>query len=411
MANENYDIISVGGGLAGAATAAVMARAGARVLILEKETAFRDRVRGEWIAPWGIAEARHLGLLDVLDRAGAHQLPTLAGRSLKARPVVAPNGDVPLTFAHHEMQEEVLKHAAAAGAEIIRGASVTSVANGPFGIVEYKFDGAVCSTSARLVIGADGRSSLVRKEFGREPQVHRAGRLLAGVRVGGITGDPSVGYFIIREDAGGLVSLFPQGNGLGRAYVFVAAGDASTFSGPQGFQKFVEASIAMGVPAEEFANAYPIGPLAAFIADDSWIEHPAEGSLVLVGDAAGISDPTWGMGLSLALRDAHTLAEALMGTRDWTTAIHQFAEAHDRYYGAIVTAENWQSDLQLQDNPEANRRRKHAMRLWSKEPDRMVDLPGLGPAVDVSEAARHRFYGEDVPFEVTEGASAGKAAA
>jgi flavin-dependent dehydrogenase len=48
-----YDIIAVGGGLGGAAVANVMARAGARVLVVERETHFRDRIRGEFMEPWG----------------------------------------------------------------------------------------------------------------------------------------------------------------------------------------------------------------------------------------------------------------------------------------------------------------------------------------------------------------------
>jgi 2-polyprenyl-6-methoxyphenol hydroxylase-like FAD-dependent oxidoreductase len=51
----------------GASTLAIaMARSGARVLVLEKETKFRDRVRGEALAPWGVAEARKLGIADLL---------------------------------------------------------------------------------------------------------------------------------------------------------------------------------------------------------------------------------------------------------------------------------------------------------------------------------------------------------
>jgi hypothetical protein len=39
-----------------------MARSGARVLIVERETKFRDRIRGEALQPWGVAEARKLGI-------------------------------------------------------------------------------------------------------------------------------------------------------------------------------------------------------------------------------------------------------------------------------------------------------------------------------------------------------------
>jgi flavin-dependent dehydrogenase len=58
----DYDVITVGGGLGGAALAKVLAENGVHVLVVERETTFKDRVRGEWIAPWGVAEAQKLGL-------------------------------------------------------------------------------------------------------------------------------------------------------------------------------------------------------------------------------------------------------------------------------------------------------------------------------------------------------------
>ena len=62
----DYDLIIVGGGLAGSAMATAMARTGAQVLVVEREPAFRDRVRGEGMLPWGVAEARELGIYDRL---------------------------------------------------------------------------------------------------------------------------------------------------------------------------------------------------------------------------------------------------------------------------------------------------------------------------------------------------------
>src|SRR5262249_13111740 len=58
----SYDIVTIGGGLAGASLAWLMASRGARVLVLERTAAFRDRVRGEVLVPWGVADARRLGL-------------------------------------------------------------------------------------------------------------------------------------------------------------------------------------------------------------------------------------------------------------------------------------------------------------------------------------------------------------
>ena len=54
----DYDVVIAGAGIGGSALATVLARAGRSVLVLEKKTAYRDRVRGEWMAPWGVAEGR-----------------------------------------------------------------------------------------------------------------------------------------------------------------------------------------------------------------------------------------------------------------------------------------------------------------------------------------------------------------
>src|SRR5262245_65114007 len=64
------DVVIVGGGIAGNALATVLARAGKMALVLERSSVYRDRVRGEFIQPWGVAEARRLGLEETLVRAG-----------------------------------------------------------------------------------------------------------------------------------------------------------------------------------------------------------------------------------------------------------------------------------------------------------------------------------------------------
>jgi 2-polyprenyl-6-methoxyphenol hydroxylase-like FAD-dependent oxidoreductase len=67
-------VITVGGGLAGAALAKRLAENGIRVLVLEREVAFRDRVRGEQMHCWGVAEARSLGLHELLLETCGHEV-------------------------------------------------------------------------------------------------------------------------------------------------------------------------------------------------------------------------------------------------------------------------------------------------------------------------------------------------
>ena len=69
MSNQP-EIVIVGGGIGGGALATVLARAGLSVGVLERDLDPVDRVRGEFMAPWGVAEAARLGLLEKLSCTG-----------------------------------------------------------------------------------------------------------------------------------------------------------------------------------------------------------------------------------------------------------------------------------------------------------------------------------------------------
>ena len=74
---EVSDVVIVGGGIAGSALAYALASAGRTVTVLESSVEYEDRVRGEAMMPWGVKEARDLGVEQVLLDAGAHVAPGL----------------------------------------------------------------------------------------------------------------------------------------------------------------------------------------------------------------------------------------------------------------------------------------------------------------------------------------------
>ena len=172
MQSKTYDIITVGGGLGGSALAKAMAEHGARVLVVERERHFKDRVRGEAMHPWGVAEARALGIYKLLHEACGHEIPWrdtyLGSERLFHRDLstTTPQRAAEFAFYHPTMQEVLLTAAAEAGAEIRRGARVRGVKPGPVPTVEIEHDGQVEEVRTRLVVGADGRASLVRKWAG-----------------------------------------------------------------------------------------------------------------------------------------------------------------------------------------------------------------------------------------------------
>jgi menaquinone-9 beta-reductase len=174
-----FDVITVGGGLAGSTLGAALARAGRKVLVLERETHFRDRVRGENMLPWGVAVARRLGLVDDLLAAGGHQ-PRFWNTYFMGNPVehrdlraTTSHGETALNIYHPGMQEALLQRAIACGAEVKREANVFNVDAGPgrSPAVTFEYAGHLHTVTGRVVVGADGRASQVRSWAGFE--VHR----------------------------------------------------------------------------------------------------------------------------------------------------------------------------------------------------------------------------------------------
>jgi 2-polyprenyl-6-methoxyphenol hydroxylase-like FAD-dependent oxidoreductase len=131
-----YDVLAVGGGLGGATLAKSLAERGMRVLVVEQTQMFKDRVRGEAVQPWGVADAKALGVYDLLRQTCGHEQPWidlfLGPTQLMHRdlPATTPQAAPMLTFYHPQMQETVLGAAAEAGAEIRRVATVKGVRPG-----------------------------------------------------------------------------------------------------------------------------------------------------------------------------------------------------------------------------------------------------------------------------------------
>jgi 2-polyprenyl-6-methoxyphenol hydroxylase-like FAD-dependent oxidoreductase len=399
MARDGYDLITVGGGLAGSVLAKTMAEAGARVLVLERETQFKDRVRGEGMMPWGVVEARALGIDAGLRVTGGHDLFTW---NVHVGPTPGPSRDLvtttaagtpALSFYHPDMQEVLLDAAARAGAEVRRGVTVSGVAPGTPPTVWLDGNGRREEIQARLVIGADGRASRVRSWAGFEVKHDPQRLLIAGVLLDG-TAVPDDGVHLI-QGIGELTIPFPLGNGRARVYVAHHNGlDRKRFQGEADLPRFIEESVRIGAPSEWYNGATIAGPLATFDGADTWVPHPYKDGVALVGDAAASTDPSWGQGLSLTLRDVRVLRDQLSATDDWSEAGQAYARAHDQYYGVLHTAEDWFTQLFMEIGPQADARRARALPLIAEDPSRVPDILLDGPGLSVDDDLRSRFFGE-----------------
>lgn len=402
MTQGTYDIITVGGGLGGAALAKVMAEHGARVLVLERETQFKDRIRGEFMAPWGVAEAQALGIDGLLRAAGGQDLPYVdlyvGGVQMEHRDLrtTTLQGQPVLSVYHPAMQEVVLQAAANAGAEVRRGAVVRDVKRDGSPTVVIEQNGRTEEHRARLVVGADGRGSLVRKWAGFSSQHDPEQMLIAGVFFANMPIPPDDANHITLDLVRGHTALlFPQGRGQVRAYFACRTEGSVRLQGAADIPRFVEESVQAGMPSEWFAGARAIGPLATFDGAATWAPHPYHAGIALIGDAAGASDPTWGQGLSLTLRDVRVLRDLLVSHDDWEAAGHAYAQEHDRHFHVINTVNNYQTEIFFAAGEEAEARRMRALPLIAQEPTRRLDHNWSGPDLPLDEMVRRRFFGEE----------------
>lgn len=327
----NPEVAIVGGGIAGSSLATVLARAGKEVLLLERQPEYRDRVRGEYMANWGVLEARELGLEDVFRSAGfataRYRVPydeviprQAAEAAVQDTSCLVPGVDGGLCTSHPAACAALAEAAAESGATVIRGVEQVETAVGRRPSLAFR-NGARFRVRPRLVVGADGRSSSVRAMAGIELHRVEPTHLITGMLAKGVTGWANDRYTLGTEKDLQFL-IFPQAGGRLRLYACAGLDDTRRWAGPEGPRRFLEtfARLTCLPNAERFASASVAGPCATFTAEDTWTDSPTADGVVLIGDAAGYNDPNIGQGQSLAMRDVRVMSELILGSSDWSPA-------------------------------------------------------------------------------------------
>ena len=399
MTTGTYDLIIVGGGVGGAALAGAMASAGVRALVLEAETRFRDRVRGEAIMPWGVADAKLLGLEHTLIQAAANPLTfwdsySGADRSGHRDLRRTTRVEEPVLACYHpKLQESLLRWAESCGADVRRGVRVTGLEADRGRTTVSPDTGA--AVSGRLVVGADGRGSTVRALAGFQTCQDPEQNLVAGVLMEQVALSDDATHAWLDTAKGHFILHFPQGRGRARVYLCYPASSGRRFSGEDDVRDLLDHCVASGIPEEAYAEARAAGPLAAFDGRCTWADTAYRNGVALIGDAAANTDPTWGQGLSMALRDARVLRDRLLVQEDWDAAGRAYTNERQGYFDVVHTAELWQNELMMTTGPKADETRQRAFAKWREDRTRNPDTFLSGPGAPLDDDARRRYFGED----------------
>jgi menaquinone-9 beta-reductase len=394
-----FDVVIVGGGIAGSSLGGVLARGGLGVLVVEKEARFRDRIRGEGTWPWGAAEARQAGLADLLDAAGTVEMRAFK-RYKNGQPVETiwerPAPEIPgLGFYHPRFQEAAFSWAEAQGATTIRPAKAINFSRNGQASLSVAVDGGETEFTARLIVGADGKLSMTRRWTGGEsvadPENHRMG----GVLVSGAVYDrewDNVAWVPVEA-----VNWFAAGAEMTRLYLVMTAQRLQETGVDRSFAALI-AFAAAHAPEGALQYVEQQGPIGFFPNNDSWASRIAGNDVVLIGDAAGAPDPTQGQGTALLFHDVRVLSELLLSESNWATAIEEFAERRRRAFAVIREVDRWHNVF-FDTSAEAARLREGHQRARQHDPavGGFSFMEVNGPAGLVAdEAARRRFFGEDL---------------
>ena len=307
----------VGAGPAGSAAAILLAERGFTVTLLDRAAFPRPKICGEYLSPEAARVLDRLGVLKAVDAAGAQPLHGMR--------ITAPDGSVldgtyptsgpwrgyrdhALAIRREAFDRILLERARVLPVDVRERHRVTGlIVEGGLvrGVTVEDAEGGAGELRSRLVVGADGRGSVVAHALGlRRP--HRLQRLALIRHVSGIEGLGDRGEMYV--DPPDYCILNPVAPGIVNLSLVVPLAHARPFRGR--LETFMEARIKQlrHVPGR-LAGMRPVGPLMVMGPLAYRVDEPRVGGVMLAGDAAGFYDPFTGEGLYTALRSAELLAE------------------------------------------------------------------------------------------------------
>jgi len=308
------DVVVVGGGIAGATTARLLAEAGWGVIVLEKAHFPRDKPCGEGIMPTGV---RLLDQLGILARIPTTQQHVIRGVRFVVGDMASVQGDFPdvgdgfhtgLGVTRFVLDELVLRHAQAhPNVEVREGEAATDVRSDRYAI-EVVTD--TQCFRARLVVGADGLRSLVRNCLGL--RLIRGRRQRFGIRSHFqlSSGTRLEDYVCVDQNTNDQCFTTPVGPSEVQVALLLEKARMKQFAGRVDLA-FDACLAARPQLSALLANARRSSPILACGPFDTWPRRRVADRAVLVGDAAGYLDPLTGEGISLALQGAICATEAI----------------------------------------------------------------------------------------------------
>jgi len=340
---SRHDVVVVGGRVAGAATAMLLARLGHDVVVADQATFPSDTPSTHAIARSGVVQLARWGLLDEVLASGAPPIRQVTfhtpGGGPVSRPVQHKAGVDFLVAPRRYVLDAILAAAAErAGAQLRPGVTVTGVRRDGdgrvVGVAGHDHTGAPVELGARWVVGADGLRSRVARAVGAP--VTLAGPPGGAAQYAYYTGLPWTGTEF-HLAPGALAGVFPTHHGQACIWVCNRSADAKAARRQarfraEAFDELLERSAPQ--LAERLRHAERTSPVQGVLRQPNQLRQAVGAGWALVGDAGYYRDAVTGYGISDAFRDAELLAaaldQALTGQAPAATALARYQQQRDQ---------------------------------------------------------------------------------
>lgn len=299
------DVIVIGAGPAGSATAALLARQGVRVALVDRARFPRPKPCAEYVNPGATRIMRDLLPSGVLDGAGPVQLLGMRIVSAQGTSFTGRFGGAHgLAIERKALDAMLVEAAATSGATVMEGATLEASTLGPDArTVRLRTPRGAKSVRARLVVGADG----LRSRVARTLRLARRGalrRVAVVAHATGVTGMDAYGEMHVTPF--GYVGMAPLGGGISNLSVVVDLSHGQPL--PPLDRWLLERMRSLPGLSGRFADAALVSPPAAVGPFARRSRRATADRAVLVGDAADFHDPFTGEGIYAALRGAALVA-------------------------------------------------------------------------------------------------------
>ena len=316
---ETFDVAIIGGGPAGSTAATILAQAGRRVVVIERETFPRFHI-GESLLPYSMPTLERMGLRETMDRTflqkhGAELVTACGSRHMRFhfRDSVQLAHTQAYQVERATFDKLLLDHARTTGAEVHEATTVEHVAFDAEGVtLEVKAASGPRELRARYVIDASGRNTVIGAQRQLKQRYPTLNKFSVFAHWEGVTREPGID--------GSLTCMV---RGADRWFWMIPLGETRMSIGLvmdtadfKALQRSPEEALEQAIAAEptimaRMAAAERVTPVRS-TGDYSYRHSAFAGERwLLAGDAAGFIDPVFSTGVFLALASGEQAADAI----------------------------------------------------------------------------------------------------